>query len=53
MEILKNFFKDDDKIIGLSGFKHEDEERLNVFIPKLNPSKIIFQTNYEKNFFLM
>ncbi len=51
MEFLKNLFKDDDRIIGLSGFKKE--EVLSVFIPKFNPAKPIYNPNYQKNFFLL
>ncbi|MBQ8168047.1 hypothetical protein IJZ97_01360 [bacterium] len=51
MEFIKKLFKDDDKIIGLCGFKKEEE--LRVYIPKLDPSKMIYSTNYNKNFFLL
>ncbi len=53
MEFIKNLFKDDDRVIGLSGFKKEEEEKLSVFIPKFNPAKPIYSVNYQKNFFLM
>ncbi len=52
MEFFKNLFKDDDRIIGLSGFKKEDDEKLGIFIPKFNPAKPIYNLNYRKNFFL-
>ncbi len=53
MEFIKNFFKDDDSIIGLCGFRKEEEKKLDVFIPKLNPAKPVYDFNYQKNFFLM
>lgn len=53
MEFLKKLFKDEDKIIGLCAFKEEDEEKLSVYVPKFNPSKTIYTTNYQKNFFLL
>ncbi len=53
MEFFKSLFKDDDRIIGLSGFKKEEESQLGVFIPKFNPAKPIYNVNYQKNFFLM
>ncbi len=53
MELFKKLFKDEDKIIGLCGFKKENEEQLSVFVPKFNPSKPIYNVNYQKNFFLM
>ena len=51
MELLKNLFKDEDKVIGLCGFRKEDD--LGVFIPKFEPNEQIFSTKYEKNFFLL
>ena len=51
MEFIKKFFNDDKKIIGLCGFKNEEE--LDVYIPKFDPSKQIYTTNYQKNFFLL
>ncbi len=51
MEFLKNLFKEEERIIGLSGFKKED--KLDVFIPKTPKLKPIYTLKYEKNFFLM
>lgn len=53
MEFLKKFFRDEDRIIGLSGFKKDNDEVLRAFVPKFNPSKPIYSFNYQKNFFLM
>ena len=53
MDFIKNLFKDDEKIIGLCGFKNAKDSELSVYIPKFNPSKPIYNFNYEKNFFLM
>ena len=43
MEFLKNLFKDEERIIGLCGFKKEEEVR--IYIPKLDPSRMIYNTN--------
>ncbi len=51
MEFLKNLFKDEDRVIGLCGFKKEEEVR--VYIPRFDPSKNIYNLNCEKNFFLL
>lgn len=51
MDFIKKLFKDEEKIIGLCGFKKEEE--LSVFIPKFTANKQIYNTNYNKNFFLL
>ena len=51
MNFFKKLFKDDDRIIGLSGFKNFEEVR--IFIPKQEPSTPVFNVNYKKNIFLM
>ncbi len=53
MELLKKLFKDEDRIIGLCGFKKAEQEQLRVFIPKFDATKSIYNVNYQKNFFLM
>lgn len=53
MNFIKNLFKDDEKLIGLCGFKEAAGENLNVYIPKFEPSKPLYTVNYEKNFFLL
>ncbi len=53
MEFIKKLFCDEDRVIGLCGFKKNDEQNLRVFVPKFNPSKSIYNFNYQKNFFLM
>lgn len=52
MEFLKNFFKDEETVIGLSSFKKKTEET-KFFTPKFDATKPIYCTNYEKNFFLL
>ena len=52
MEFLKKLFTEDDKkVIGLCGFRKEDD--LRVYIPKFEASKDIYKFSYEKNFFLL
>ncbi len=53
MEFLKNFFKEDDAIIGLCELKKIDDDTLRTFIPKLKPSNQVYDFNYNKNFFLL
>lgn len=53
MELLKKLFKDEDRVIGLCSFKKEEDVQLKAFVPKFNPSKPIYNFNYQKNFFLM
>lgn len=57
MEFLKKIFKDDEKIVGLCAFnKRNGEYNYGVpfnFAPKLSTEKLIYSTNYEKNFFLL
>ncbi len=53
MDFIKKLFKDEDRIIGLCGFKKEDEDQLGVFIPKFSPANPTYNLNYEKNFFLL
>ncbi len=53
MKFLKKFFDDENRIIGLCGFKSEKEYELKAFVPKFNPAKQIYNTNYQKNFFLL
>lgn len=57
MEFLKKIFKDDEKIVGLCAFNkqsrgHDYGVAFN-FAPKLSTEKLIYSTNYEKNFFLL
>ncbi len=53
MDFIKKLFKDEDRIIGLSGFKNGELEDLTVFIPKFNPAKPIYNYKNQKNFFLL
>ena len=51
MNFLKKLFKDDDRIIGLSGFKNL--EKVQVYIPKSQPVRPLYNVNYKQNIFLM
>lgn len=53
MKFLKKFFEEENRIIGLCGFKKEEEYELKAYIPAFNPTKTIYNTNYQKNFFLL
>ena len=61
MEFIKKFFKDDDYIVGLSGFKGEQslpckKEAVEGFNPPYNiftpPKNLVFYTNTKENFLL-
>ena len=60
MEFLRKLFKDDDYIVGLSGFKEElggikkiakspKTQCYNIFTP---PKNLVFYTNTKDNFLL-
>ena len=53
MGMLKKIFKDDEKIIGLSGFKKEYEKHFYSFEPKFNAVKLVYSTNTNKNLFIL
>ena len=61
MEFFKKLFKDDDYIVGLSGFKNECEDLkisrkkssqsyYNIFTPQ--KQNLVFYTNTKNNFLL-
>ena len=52
MELLKNFFKDDEKIIGLCAFKKQPQ-KVYSYEPKFNATKLVYCTNTKNNFFLL
>ena len=65
MEFIKKFFKDDDYIVGLTGFKGEqslpckregDRKAVEGFNPSYNiftpPKNLVFYTNTKNNFLL-
>lgn len=52
MELLKNFFKDEEKIIGLCAFKKQPQKTYS-YEPKFNATKLVYCTNTKNNFFLL
>lgn len=52
MELLKKFFKDDEKVIGLCAFKKRPQKTYS-FEPKFNAKKLYYCTNTKNNFFLL
>ena len=52
MEFLKNLFKDDEKIVGLCGFKKKETTKIYSFAPQFNATKLIYSTNTKNNFLL-
>lgn len=55
MKFLKNFFSDDDQVIGLCAFKEKKEKiypfQFN-FEPKFKATRFIYETNTSNNYFL-
>lgn len=51
MGLLKNLFKDDEKIVGLCAFKKR-EKKIFSFTPKFSETQLVYRTNYSKNLFL-
>lgn len=51
MELIKKFFNDDEKIVGLCSLKKK-EQKIYSFNPKFNKTKLAYNTNYSKNIFL-
>jgi hypothetical protein len=51
--VFKKIFKDDERIIGLSGFKKAElPKQIYKCAPKLGSEKVVFGTNYNKNIFV-
>ena len=51
MELLKKFFKDDEKVIGLCAFQKKETKPLS-FTPQFSAIKLVCGTNTKKNFFI-
>jgi hypothetical protein len=51
--VFKKIFKDDERIIGLSGFKKAElPKQIYTCAPKVSSEKVVFGTNYNKNIFV-
>ena len=51
--MLKKIFKNDDRIVGLSGFKKcEMPKQIYTCAPKLGSEKVVFGTDFHKNIFV-
>ncbi len=56
MDFFKNFFNDDEQVVGLCPFKKQQESRLQFqfeFEPKFKATRFVYDTNTAKNFFLL
>lgn len=51
MEFIKSLFKEDEKIIGLCGFKKKTP-KIYSFSPKINTIELFYGTNTKNNFLL-
>ncbi len=52
MKFLKKLFNDDDKIIGLCGFKKKETTKSFSYTPQFSATKLIYSTNTKNNFLL-
>jgi hypothetical protein len=55
MEFFKNFYKDDDKIIGLCAFKKQ-RYRSDLgfsFEPKFGATKLLYEPKFKPNMFMV
>lgn len=56
MDFFKNFFNDENQVVGLCAFKKKKEKNLNLqfnFEPKFKATRLIYDTNTSNNFFLL
>ncbi len=56
MDFFKNFFNDDEQVVGLCPFKKQQENNFRIrfeFEPKFKPAHFVYDTNTAKNFFLL
>ena len=51
MEFIKNLFKEDEKIIGLCGFR-EKSPIIHTYKPELSSIELFYTTNTKNNFLL-
>ena len=51
MEFIKNFFKDDEKIIGLCSFKKKTQKTYSIY-PDFRNLNMFYATNTKNNFLL-
>ncbi len=53
MELLKKFFKDDEKIVGLCAFRKKSETKTYSFEHNFKATRLVYCTNTKNNFFLL
>lgn len=51
MEFLKKLFKEEEKIIGLCGFRKK-EQKTFYFTPQFSAINLVYSTNTKNNFLL-
>jgi len=51
MEFIRNLFKDDEQIVGLSGFKKK-QPKIFWSVPDFTRRDFVFYTNTKNNFLL-
>lgn len=51
MGLLKRFFKNDEKVVGLCAFKKKETKPLS-FTPQFTAPKLAYAAKYNKNFFI-
>lgn len=56
MDFFKNFFNDENQVVGLCALKKKQNKNLTVqfnFEPKFKATKLVYDTNTTDNFFLL
>ena len=54
MEFFKNFFREDDRVVGLCAFKKRKTQNLgNEFEFKFGATKLLYEPKFKYNFFVI
>ena len=54
MEFFKNFFREDDRVVGLCAFKKKQySDTGNEFAAKFNATKLLYEPKVKYNFFMI
>ena len=55
MEFLKNFFREDDRVVGLCAFKKKSSKNLNTeqLEFRFNATKLLYEPKIKYNFFMI
>ena len=54
MEFFKNFFREDDKVVGLCSLKRKSYRNFGTeFEPKFGATKLVYEPKIKYNFFMI